>query len=350
MNNLALILTEFMLTKRSLSFSVVLVGSWAWWGVPSLAGQSNDLGVPTFHHLHLLSTDPDGAIDWYVQQFPSTSRTTWEGMPALASPDNVLVAFTRVETPPLTSPQTAFWHFGWHVTDERAKLADFQRRRVSLAPLYTGDGDAFVFVSSDTWPGAGGSLGRTREEVAEAKAQNLQPAGGAGFGYLAGPDGVFIEFAGDRPAERFNHVHMFYDDPRCATLWYRVHLNVPAGGGRGGAPSEPITEANCRVENDYTRSWPALTEDGMVRTATGGAAFGDVTMNGYVRQYPTPLVSTLGHTADHVGLSVGDLDAWVAKLRRENVRFLKEPYRIGNTRAVMIEGPSQVALELVEVR
>src|SRR4029453_15189819 len=41
---------------------------------------------------------------------------------------------------------------------------------------------------------------------------------------------------------------------------------------------------------------------------------------------------------------------WVAKLRGERVRFLEEPYRLGDTRAVMIEGPSREALELVEVR
>jgi hypothetical protein len=75
-----------------------------------------------------------------------------------------------------------------------------------------------------------------------------------------------------------------------------------------------------------------------------------VTVRGYVKQTPTPLVSTLGHTADHIGLGVSNLDGWIAKLRGEGVRFLLEPYRVGDARAVMIEGPSLVALELVEVR
>ena len=44
-----------------------------------------------------------------------------------------------------------------------------------------------------------------------------------------------------------------------------------------------------------------------------------------------------------------DLDAWVAKLRNEGVRFLEAPYRLGDTRAVMIEGPSREAIELIEV-
>jgi hypothetical protein len=54
--------------------------------------------------------------------------------------------------------------------------------------------------------------------------------------------------------------------------------------------------------------------------------------------------------ADHIALSVTDLDAWIAKLRGEGVRFLEEAYALGDTRAVMIEGPSREALELVEVK
>jgi hypothetical protein len=53
---------------------------------------------------------------------------------------------------------------------------------------------------------------------------------------------------------------------------------------------------------------------------------------------------------DHIGLSVGDLDAWVGKLRDEGVTFLEPPYRLGDTRAVMIEGPSREAIELVQVK
>jgi hypothetical protein len=53
---------------------------------------------------------------------------------------------------------------------------------------------------------------------------------------------------------------------------------------------------------------------------------------------------------DHVSLSVSDLDAWIGKLKREGVVFLRQPYRIGATRAVMIEGPSHEAIELLEGR
>jgi len=78
--------------------------------------------------------------------------------------------------------------------------------------------------------------------------------------------------------------------------------------------------------------------------------FDDVLLTWYPRQGDRPLVSTRGHLADHIGLSVGNLDAWIAKLHREPVKFLKQPYKLGDIRAVMIEGPSREAIELVEVK
>ena len=52
---------------------------------------------------------------------------------------------------------------------------------------------------------------------------------------------------------------------------------------------------------------------------------------------------------DHIALGVADLDAWIAKLRAENVTFLEQPYAVGGHRAVMIEGPSREAIELLEI-
>ncbi len=87
------------------------------------------LPTPGFHHLHLNSIDPDAAIDWYVRQFPSCTKGEWGGFPALLSPNNVMVLFTRVDRPPTSAPQSAIWHFGWHVTDVRRSLATFQAAR-----------------------------------------------------------------------------------------------------------------------------------------------------------------------------------------------------------------------------
>ncbi|HEX3245025.1 MAG TPA: hypothetical protein VHX16_06435 [Chloroflexota bacterium] len=307
------------------------------------------LPTPGFHHLHLNSVDPEAAINFYVRQFPSTSRGSWAGEPVLESPNNVLVLFTRVGSPPQTQPQTAIWHFGWHVTDARQSLETYRNQPdVKLLPLYTtGEGGA-VFISSDTWPNVGGVLGLTRAQIADARAQGIQPAGGGGFAYMEGPDRALVEYAGDHPVERFNHVHMYQEDPFCAQLWYQEHLHAVPMDGRSGPT--PLTEANCTVVRGPDRTWPALNKEGMFRTPRAAVTFGDVMLTWYAAQEDQPLAGTRGQLYDHFALSVTDLDAWVAKLRHERVTFLEEIYALGPTRAVMIEGPSREALELVEVR
>ncbi len=134
--------------------------------------------------------------------------------------------------------------------------------------------------------------------------------------------------------------------------------------GRGRGPQH--TEADCKVDRTPDKSWPALDKDGMYRVPGAGVLFDDVSLNWYIRQGDSPLVSTRGHLADHFALSVSSLDAWVDKLGKEGVRFLPQqqqmsdgrirveglgrPYKLGDTRAIMIEGPSKEAIELVEVK
>lgn len=306
------------------------------------------LPAPGFHHLHLNSVDPEAAIDFYVRRFPTSARTTWAGLPALTAPNHVLVLFTRVARAPATAPQSAIWHFGWHVPDTRATLASFQGQPdVTLLPLYTTDEGGTVLVSSDTWPSTGGTPGLTRAQIALARENGVAPTRTGGFGYLRGPDHALVEYAGNHPAERFNHVHMYHDDPFCAQLWYQRHLNAPVFAGR--TSPTPLSEATCRVPRGPDRSWPALDREGMFRSPSAAVVFGDVALPSYVRQGDQPLVSTRGQLYDHLALSVNDLDLWIAKLRSEGVTFLEEPYRLGDARAVMIEGPSGEALELVEI-
>ena len=305
------------------------------------------LPAPRFHHLHLNSVDPDSAIGFYLRQFPASAKTDWGGLPALAAPNDVLVLFSHVATAPATSPQTAIWHFGWHVTDTRASLESYkQRPDVALLPLYTTDEGGSVLVSSDTWPSAGRTPGLTKSQIADAKANGVQPTRTGGFGYMRGPDDALVEYAGNHPAERFNHVHMYQDDPYCAQLWYQKHLNAPVFAGR--TSETPLTEATCKVARGSDRTWPALDREGMYRAPSAAVVFGDVALPWYVRQGDQPLASSRGHLYDHIALSVTDLDAWVTKLRSERVTLLEEPYKLGDTRAVMIEGPSREALELVE--
>jgi hypothetical protein len=259
-----------------------------------------------------------------------------------------MVLFTKVNAPPTSEPQSAIWHFGWHVTNSRRCLETYKTRpEVELLSLYTSEEGGSVLISSDTWPGQGGVLGLTKAQIAEAQEKGLGPAGGGGFAYMRGPDTALVEYAGDHPAERFNHVHLYQEDPLCAQLWYQKHLNAAPRAGWGGVP---VSEADCKVPRGDDRTWPALNREGMFRSPRAGVEFGDVALIWYANPEEQPLASSSGQLQDHIALRVTDLDAWVAKLRSEKVTFLEQPYNLGDTRAVMIEGPSREALELVEVK
>jgi hypothetical protein len=323
--------------------SLILAALLAGWTQHPAAAQAT-LPAPGFHHLHLNSVDPDAAIGFYIRQFPDSAKTVWGGMPALKAKTNVLILFDKVVTPPPADPEaTAVWHFGWQVTDVRRKL-DFYKGHpeVKLSPMYTTVDGEIVYINSDTIVG-------TRAQIEEAKAKGGKPNGGPGVMYIAGPDGALIENVGNNPGqvERFNHVHLYQEEPFCAQLWYQKHLNASVAPALAQNP--PRTEADCKVARGE-KSFPALIKGGMYRTPASGVLFDDVAIIWPVSQLDRPLASTRGHLVDHFALSVADLDAWIAKLRAEGVKFLAPPYRLGDTRAAMIEGPSRESIELVEVK
>ena len=175
----------------------------------------------------------------------------------------------------------------------------------------------------------------------------MQPKRVGVFSYMEGPDGALVEYAGNHPAERFNHIHLWQDDPFCAQLWYQQHLNAQAMEGR--TSPTPMTEENCKVPRGADRTWPCLEREGMFRSPRAAVVFGDVALTWYPRQSDEPLASPRGHLIDHIGLGVRDLNMWVDKLLSEEVPILHGPYRLGDTRALMIEGPSRELLELVEL-
>ena len=305
------------------------------------------LPPPAFHHIHLNSLDPDAAIDFYTRQFPSTSAGTWGGHKALLSPNNIMILFDKVATPPPTSPPSAIWHFGWHVTDVRGNIATYRSRpEVSLRPLYTTDAGEYVHINSETWPAPKGKApGLTKAQIANAIANNVQPAGGGGFAYMDGPDGALVEYVGDFPTEYFDHVHLWQEDPFAALDWYQTHLNAPVRAG-----FVPPTPEERKLVRGNEKSWPSLTLDGMYREPRAGVVFGDVVLTWYGNQWDKPLVPSRGQLQDHIAFAVADLDAWEAKLRNEGVTFLEPIDKLGDTRAFTIEGPSREAIEIVEVR
>ena len=163
---------------------------------------------------------------------------------------------------------------------------------------------------------------------------------------MQGPDDAIVEYLGDLPAERMNHVHFWQEQPFCAQLWYQKHLNAPAvRRTRPRAPGAKRTAGRARARPQLAG---ARTARACSASPSAAVTFGDVMLTWYApgRRAARALART---ALRPVALSVADLDAWVAKLRGEGVTFLQEPYGLGDTRAVMIEGPSREAIELVEI-
>ena len=291
-----------------------------------------------FHHVHLNSVNPAVAAAYYPKAFTTSIQTTFNGYEAVRTVNGPYLLFTKVNALPPTQPQSAIWHFGWNTPDSRAYLERFHALRLDVAPMYADPENTVVEISSDVL----GSF-PTTARLLELRAQGAQPVRVGGFQYLRGPDGALVENAGNfPPAEYFNHVHLFHEDPACAQLWYVTHLGIGAGGQGRGAP---ITADNCkRPYEDVT--WPAFDKAGMVRNPAGAVPVSDMASI-LIRPRHGPYVSPRGQIVDHFALSVPDLDAVVARLKGEGVKVTEEIHRWGTMRAAMIEGPDLVAIELV---
>src|ERR1041384_4295018 len=240
--------------KRTLLFSasLSLCGLCLWTTQPHVLAQAAKIAPMHVHHVHLNSVDPAKAAAYDPKPFALTAtKTTFNGYEAVKT-GNVYLLFTKVSAPPpneLTGAQTSVWHFGWNTPDSRKYDQQFRKMGLTIAQMWDAADGKLVDMSSDTLPGL-----PTQEQILELRAKGVQPTRQGGFGYLRGPDGAMIENAQAGDAERFNHVHMYHEHPRCAMEWYTTHLGarMPQGrGGRGAAPSAPVagqpsTSADCK--------------------------------------------------------------------------------------------------------
>jgi hypothetical protein len=331
------------MSKRAIALSASLMLAYLA-AVPQLGAQAPAvdaaLAPPVFHHLHLNSVDPAAAIAGYLRLWPSTTkRTTLAGFDALEN-GRVYLLFNKVDAPPPTRPQSAYRHQVWLTPDVRAYVARARASGMLPEPLYVSDEGGTVEISSDTFPGT-----LTRSGLAEARQKGVVPTRQAGYTYIRGPEGLSVEgFERAGETERLGQIDMWQDDPVCAELWYATHMGATRRAP-AGAPAP--TAETCRTPPGEP-TWPSTLRSGTHRTPSGRAGFGDVALFWYTRPEKQPLVSTVGQAVDHLAFAVANLDGWVAKFRRENVRILRQPYAFGSSRAVLIEGPSREAIEVFE--
>jgi catechol 2,3-dioxygenase-like lactoylglutathione lyase family enzyme len=278
-----------------LSFLLLLIPP-----VPRATGESpqETSSATSFHHVHLNSTDPAKAIDFYTRTFDVTKKTRLAGFEGIQS-ENMYLLFNKAQSPPPTSPDSAIWHFGW---GSAAMEADYQKHLASGVTFHT---------------------------------PITRLGSGLLFAYMKAPDGALVEINTSN-TRAFIHVHLYSDAPLCAAEWYVKHLGASSRSQRSGpcevpfaAPSEPL---------------------GVIRSPAATVRFGEISLIIYPRQRPGPLVSPRGHVVDHIALSLPDLADALDRLRKSGVKVLEEPHPFGDgkTRAAMIEGPDSIAIELIE--
>jgi catechol 2,3-dioxygenase-like lactoylglutathione lyase family enzyme len=274
----------------------------------SQAGQSG--GAPQesaaatgFHHVHLNSTDPKAATEFYTRTFDVTKKASLAGFEGVQS-ENMYLLFDRVKSPPATTPDSAIWHFGWGSMEMEA---DFKKHLDNGVSFHT-------------------------------PITRLQS--GTQFAYMKAPDGALVEI-NTASTRAFLHVHLYSAAPLCAADWYVKRLGA-------------TTRSQARPQSSSCEAPFAAPSEplGVIRSPAASVRFGEVSLIIYPRQRPESLVSPRGHVVDHFALSVQDLPTALDRLRKSGVKVLEEPHPLGSgkIRAAMIEGPDTIAIELVETK
>ena len=267
----------------------------------SIVGRAQITPAPIgFHHVHLNATNPSAAIDFYTKSFAVTKKVSLAGWDGVQS-ETMYLLFNQVSRPPAASLESAIWHFGWGST---AMESDYQK--------HLAHGITFATPLTRLNP-------------------NLL------FAYMKAPDDALVEI-NTANTNAFLHVHLVSAAPLCAADWYIKHLGATTRAQRTGAcevpfaaPSEPL---------------------GVIRSPATAVRLGEVSLIIYPQQHPAALISPRGRVVDHFALSVPDFNATLERLQKAGVKVLEPPHRFGKsqTRAVMIEGPDRMAIELVEAK
>jgi catechol 2,3-dioxygenase-like lactoylglutathione lyase family enzyme len=265
-----------------------------------------------FHHVHLNSTNPDAAIEFYTKHFSSESAR-FGGMNAVWTQKSWLL-FKKVKQAPPSDVVSAIYHIGWGAEDMKAEY----QRQLDLGARFetplTDGADLF----------GNGNPGR------------------AYFAYVDGLDHALIEI-NTTNNHVFQHIHLLSADPVAAAQWYAKEFGAPLGlGGPGRAERRVVNGlqvfpmTSVRVDNVNFIWFPK-------EFASEGV---------YKKQWEDrkDFASPRGRVIDHFAFSVDSLDETLARLKKDGVKVLETPHKSlgGKLKSAFIEGPDKVQIELVE--
>jgi catechol 2,3-dioxygenase-like lactoylglutathione lyase family enzyme len=263
--------------------------------------------VAHFHHVHLNATDPASAIDFYTSKFKAR-KESFAGLGDAVWTGDSWLLFTKVAAPPPSELLSGIWHIGWGAEDMQSTYQQQLARGTRFATPLTDISDM---------------VGGNRPFF---------------YAYVDGPDHALIEL-NTAPHHNFGHVHMFSADPPAAGAWYAKEL---------GVRSFPQTER--RVYKGVQIAPAAFVTVDHVSMIIYPVEYLQTAAPDAWKNRNGAFAATRGRVVDHLGFSVDDLDATLARLRNDGVTVTAEPRSIadGRIRFAFIEGPDRVAVELIE--
>jgi catechol 2,3-dioxygenase-like lactoylglutathione lyase family enzyme len=250
-----------------------------------------------FHHVHLNSTDPAAAIEFYTSHF-DCEKGEYLGQPAVLAQKSWLL-FNKVEKAPPPEVISPIWHIGWGAEDMKAAY----QKELDL-------GAKFQTPITDI--------------------SDLANSPGFYYAYVDGPDHALIELNTARH-HHFGHLHLFGADPVAAGEFYINNFGATSYRkppypreahfykGFQVAPSMSLTMDNVNIiifpMEHAKQTFPEIWQ--------GRDQF----------------VSTKGRVIDHIAFSVDDLKQATAALRAKGIAVNADGF---------IDGPDGIRIELVQ--
>ncbi|NDD63240.1 MAG: hypothetical protein EBZ36_04575 [Acidobacteria bacterium] len=307
---------------KVLSFIFVLVVGGAFvGGVGRPAGRAPAAQDPSgrpaagFHHVHLNTTDPRRAIDFYNRRFESSPAKFAGRLDAVQTPQSWLL-FNRVGVAPPWELTSAIWHIGWGAEDMPAEY----ERQLKIGTRFF---EPLTDISD-----IGGN-------------PNARP-GSFYYAYVESPDRALIEL-NTAPHHHFGHLHLFSADPIAAGDWYTKYFGVKR---RSRTPSR---------EPRFYRGLQIGPSVSFVLDQVNVIIFPvEYARKAYADHWRgrTELEPTRGRAIDHLGIRVDDLNETLSLMRQDGVKVTAaaRPLAGRGVRSAFIEGPDRIGIELVEDR
>ncbi len=267
-----------------------------------------------FHHLHLNTLDPAGAIKFYTSKF-DCEEARFLGQDAVWAQQSWLL-FNKVKSAPPWELTSAIWHFGWGAEDMRAAY----QKQLEM-------GTKFFTPLTDISGILGGNV-----------------SGRFFYAYVETPDHGLIEL-NTSSNHQFGHLHLFSEDPVAAGEWYAKHFGILRRG-----PNPPSREP--RFYHDFQIGPSATLTMDNVNIIIYPIQYSRKAYANHWQQGQTAIAPTKGRAVDHIAFSVDNLAETIARLTKEGVRVTDRisTSEGGKLKHAFIEGPDYIRIELVEGR